>query len=221
MIETVAINQLEARRERLVAQQTQARYGVADSYDRAARAQSGVEEPLMRRLTIPIVLAPALIVGCAARTTKTVTTAGTLAELRNVRPDVQEVKVEQGLDQAMHELPALPRGDTGDHDDAGGDAASRGPAAREAVRDTHGRRQAAGNGRAAARPGTRGRAGRQPDQAAAVAAGAGSRESDQDFERRTTAESEIPAGSDADASPAGGRAGRRRSRGPARGDRSL
>ena len=40
MIETVAINQLEARRERMVAQQTEARFGVADSYDRAARAQS-------------------------------------------------------------------------------------------------------------------------------------------------------------------------------------
>src|SRR6266567_43170 len=40
MIETVAINQLEARRERLVAQQAEARFGVADSYDRAARAQS-------------------------------------------------------------------------------------------------------------------------------------------------------------------------------------
>ena len=45
IIETVAISQLEARRERLAAQQTEARYGVADSYDRAARAQSGVEEP--------------------------------------------------------------------------------------------------------------------------------------------------------------------------------
>ncbi len=43
MIETVAINQLEARRERLVAQQTEARFGVADSYDRAARAQPGGE----------------------------------------------------------------------------------------------------------------------------------------------------------------------------------
>jgi len=43
MIETVAINQLKARRERLVAQQTQARYAVADSYDRAARAQSEAE----------------------------------------------------------------------------------------------------------------------------------------------------------------------------------
>jgi tetratricopeptide (TPR) repeat protein len=43
LIETVAIDQLVARRERLVAQQTQARYAVADSYDRAARAQSGTE----------------------------------------------------------------------------------------------------------------------------------------------------------------------------------
>jgi tetratricopeptide (TPR) repeat protein len=43
MIETVAINQLQARRKRLVAQQTEARYGVADSYDRAARAKSGAE----------------------------------------------------------------------------------------------------------------------------------------------------------------------------------
>jgi len=45
MIETVAINQLEARRDRLVAQQTQARYAVADSYDRAVRTQSGAEKP--------------------------------------------------------------------------------------------------------------------------------------------------------------------------------
>jgi hypothetical protein len=43
MIETVAINQLEARRERLVAQQTEARFGVADGYDRASRTESGPE----------------------------------------------------------------------------------------------------------------------------------------------------------------------------------
>ena len=43
MIETVAIEQLEARRTRLLAQQTEARFGVADSYDRAARVQAGVE----------------------------------------------------------------------------------------------------------------------------------------------------------------------------------
>jgi hypothetical protein len=35
--------QLKARRERLVDQQTQARYAVADSYDRRARVQSGAE----------------------------------------------------------------------------------------------------------------------------------------------------------------------------------
>src|SRR5260370_361188 len=40
MIETVAINQLDARRERLVAHQAQPRFGDPDSYDRAARAQS-------------------------------------------------------------------------------------------------------------------------------------------------------------------------------------
>jgi len=45
MIETVAINQLGARRERLAVQQTEARYGVADSYDRAARAQAAAEGP--------------------------------------------------------------------------------------------------------------------------------------------------------------------------------
>jgi hypothetical protein len=44
IIEVVAINQLERRRDRLVAQQTEARYGVAASYDRAARAQAGEEK---------------------------------------------------------------------------------------------------------------------------------------------------------------------------------
>src|SRR6266705_1627201 len=55
----------------------------------------------MRRLSIPIVLWLAFMAGCAARTNKPVGTAGTLAELRKVRPDVQEAKVEQGLEQAM------------------------------------------------------------------------------------------------------------------------
>ena len=39
VIETVAIDELRARRERLVAQQTQARFAVADSYDRARASQ--------------------------------------------------------------------------------------------------------------------------------------------------------------------------------------
>ena len=41
LIETVAINELKARGERLEIYQTQARYAVADSYDRATKAQAG------------------------------------------------------------------------------------------------------------------------------------------------------------------------------------
>jgi tetratricopeptide (TPR) repeat protein len=51
-----------------------------------------------RRLAIPIMLAPALLIGCSAHKEKP---AGTLAELHRRRPDVADVKVEQGLDQAM------------------------------------------------------------------------------------------------------------------------
>src|SRR6266571_4140866 len=43
MIETVAIDQLQNRQERLVTQQAEARYAVADSYDRAARAGQDAE----------------------------------------------------------------------------------------------------------------------------------------------------------------------------------
>ncbi len=39
LLETVAIEELEGRRERLVAYQNQARFALADSYDRAAKAQ--------------------------------------------------------------------------------------------------------------------------------------------------------------------------------------
>jgi hypothetical protein len=45
LIETVAISELQARAERLEAYQTQARYAVADSYDRASKAQSGGGHP--------------------------------------------------------------------------------------------------------------------------------------------------------------------------------
>src|SRR5262245_66020772 len=55
----------------------------------------------MRRFTIPTIFALAFMTGCAARPNNPVKTVGTLAELRNVRRDVQEVKVEQGLEQAM------------------------------------------------------------------------------------------------------------------------
>jgi predicted negative regulator of RcsB-dependent stress response len=41
LIETVAVNELKARGQRLEVYQTQARYAVADSYDRAAKTQGG------------------------------------------------------------------------------------------------------------------------------------------------------------------------------------
>lgn len=44
MLETVAINELKARRQRLEIFQHQARYAFADSYDRAAKAQHGQED---------------------------------------------------------------------------------------------------------------------------------------------------------------------------------
>ena len=40
LIETVAVDELKSRRQRLEAYQTQARYAVADSYDRATKAQA-------------------------------------------------------------------------------------------------------------------------------------------------------------------------------------
>jgi hypothetical protein len=45
LIESVAINELQTRAERLEAYQTQARYAVADSYDRAVKTQSGGGQP--------------------------------------------------------------------------------------------------------------------------------------------------------------------------------
>jgi hypothetical protein len=45
LIETVAIEELQARGQRLEAYQTQARYAVADSYDRATKGQAGGGQP--------------------------------------------------------------------------------------------------------------------------------------------------------------------------------
>ena len=53
----------------------------------------------MRRRAAILALAPVLAAGCAAH--KQAPASGTLAELRNVRPDVKEAKVDAGLDQAM------------------------------------------------------------------------------------------------------------------------
>ncbi len=150
----------------------------------------------MRRLSLPLVLAPALVIGCASRPGK-----GTLAELHDVPPDLQEVKVEQGLDEAMlayrrflEETPktqmtpeAMRRlADLQIEKQFGirvGDVKPRGIAA-PALTQISSVLQAE-------KP--------NPD---ATAASSGTTESDQDFERRTTAQSGNPAGGSADASQA-------------------
>src|SRR3989475_7718970 len=155
----------------------------------------------MPRFAIPIVIAPVFMVGCAARPIKPVGTAGTLAELRNVRPDLQEVKVEQGLDQAMQQYRRF-------LEEAPETAMT--PEAMRRLADLQLEKQfgiRTGNSKpremAAPKPApvlAGSRAG-GPNPATA-AASASLRESDQDFERRTTAEAGILAGSNAGASPA-------------------
>src|SRR5439155_67399 len=127
--------------------------------------------------------------------------AGTLAELRNVRPDLQEVKVEQGLDQAMQQYRRF-------LEEAPETAMT--PEAMRRLADLQLEKQfgiRTGN----AKP--REMAAPKPDpilagsrtgspNPAAAAASVSLRESDQDFERRTTAEAGILAGSNAGASPA-------------------
>jgi tetratricopeptide (TPR) repeat protein len=152
----------------------------------------------MRRLTIAIVLAPALFVGCTAHH-KPVPTQGTLADLHNVAPDTQEVEVKQGVDQAMQNyqrfLEETPE-------------TAMTPEAMRRLADLQLEKQfGIHTGDAKPRPMPTPESGktpantpaRTPNPAAAVAGGRG--ESDQEFERRTTAESRMPATGDAGASP--------------------
>ena len=146
----------------------------------------------MRRRTLPMLLLPVLAAGCAVKPSG----KGTLAELRNMRPDVKEVKIDQGLEQAMvgyrrflEETPetsmtpeAMRRlADLQLEKQFGiraGDAKPKEMAAPEPAKES------------AARP-------------AATAAKGGAQESEQDFERRTTAEGGALAGANTAASPAG------------------
>jgi tetratricopeptide (TPR) repeat protein len=150
----------------------------------------------MRRLTILIVFAPALLVGCAAHRKAT---RATLADLHNVRPDVQEVKVDQGLDQAMQSyrrfIEETPE-------------TSMTPEAMRRLADLQIEKQFGihtgdlkPREMAAPKPGEApaNTAAHTSDSAGAVA-GTGPRESDREFERRTTAETPIAASSDASAS---------------------
>src|SRR5258706_267634 len=153
----------------------------------------------MRRLAIPVVIAPVFMVACVARPIKPVGTPGTLAELRNVRPDLQAVKLEQGLGQAMQQYRRF-------LEEAPETAMT--PEAMRRLADLQLEKQfgiRTGNAKpremAAPKPAPilAGSRTGSPNPAAA-AASASLRESDQDFERRTTAEAGILAGSNAGAS---------------------
>jgi tetratricopeptide (TPR) repeat protein len=154
----------------------------------------------MRRLAIPMVLATALVVGCAGH--RDGATPATLAELHRVSPDVQEAKIDQGLDQAMHGyrrfLEETPE-------------TAMTPEAMRRLADLQIEKQfgiRAGDGKpremAAPEP-AQARAGEQAEtlSPAAAIAGVGLWESDQDFEQRTTAESGMLWAGHAGVSPAG------------------
>src|SRR5881628_2481784 len=152
----------------------------------------------MRRLAIPVVIAPVFMVACAARPIKLVGTPGTLAELRNVRPDLREAKVEEGLDQAMQGyrrfLEETP--ETAMTPEAMRRLADLQLEKQFGIRTGDGKpREMAAPQTAQAPAGAQAAAGAQTAGApnrAAVVAGAGLRESDEDFEKRTTAKSGLP-----------------------------
>src|SRR5215472_2433959 len=136
----------------------------------------------MRRLAILIAIAPVFIAGCAARVTRPEKTAGTLAELRKVRPDEQDVKVEQGLEQAMQQYRRF-------LDETPESAMT--PEAMRRLADLQLEKQfGIRTGDAKPREMT-------APKPAVAPAGTGLQESDQDFERRTTAQAEILAASNA------------------------
>jgi tetratricopeptide (TPR) repeat protein len=152
----------------------------------------------MGRVTIPIVLAPALLLGCAAHRKAT----ATLAELHHVRPDLQDVKIEQGLDDAMQAyrrfLEEAPQ-------------TTMTPEAMRRLADLQlekqfGIRAGEGKPREMAAPEAAQAPAGAPAEAsysAAPVAAEDLRESDKDFEQRATAQSEMPASGNAGYSPAG------------------
>src|SRR5437764_3365606 len=168
-----------------------------------------MRRPLL--LTIPMVLALAFMVGCAARTKKN--TGGTLADLHKVSPDVQDVTVENGLDQALaqyrkivEETPktamtpeAMRRlADLQVEKQYGIRVGNAKPRQMDAPKSAH-----AVVSEQANRP--------NPNTLVASAARG---ESDKDFERRTTAAGAIPASSNADAPPTDGLLGGADPKGP-------
>ena len=154
----------------------------------------------MRRHAIPIMLASAFLGGCAAHH-KPPATQGTLADLHNVAPDVHDAETKQSVDQAMQQYRKFL------------EDSPETPMTPEAIRrlaDLELEKQYGihtGDGKPEPMPAPESAkvpastTARPPNKAAAVP-GAGHGESDQEFERRTTAENKIPTSAEAGALPA-------------------
>src|SRR5580765_1723089 len=148
----------------------------------------------MLRRAIPIVVVSAFLGGCTAHH-KPANTQGTLADLQKVAPDVKDADTKQSVDQAMEHYRKFL------------DESPETPMTPEAIRrlaDLELEKQYGihtGEGKPKPMPAPESakapasKPARTPNKAAA-AAGAGRGESDQEFERRTTAESRIPASGD-------------------------
>src|SRR5215471_7980423 len=156
----------------------------------------------MSRLAIPIVLASAFLVGCNAHHKPPLpppVTQGTLADLHNVKPDVQDAETQQSVEKAMEHYRKFL------------EESPETPMTPEAIRrlaDLQLEKQYGihtGDGKPRPMPAPESAKApastptRAPNKTAGVA-GAAHGESDQEFERRTTAESRIPASGDAGAS---------------------
>jgi tetratricopeptide (TPR) repeat protein len=147
----------------------------------------------MRRRAVSIVLVSAFLGGCTAHYKPP--TQGTLADLHNVAPDVKEAETKQSVDQAMEHYRKFL------------DETPETPMTPEAIRrlaDLELEKQYGihtGDGKARPMPAPESAKApastpaRTPKTGGAVA-GAGHGESDQEFERRTTAESRIPTSGD-------------------------
>src|ERR1041385_5783892 len=155
----------------------------------------------MLRRAIPIVLVSTFFGGCTAHH-KPVNTQGTLADLHKVAPDVKDADTKESVDQAMKqyrkfleespETPMTPEAirrladlelekEYGIHNGEGKPKPKPMPAPESAKAPAN---KPAGT----------------PNKSGAVT-GAGRGESDQEFERRTTAESRMPASGDSGATP--------------------
>src|SRR5215472_11037194 len=161
----------------------------------------------MFRHAIPIVLATAFLSGCAAQHKPPTSPQGTLADLHKVTPDVKEAETKQSVDQAMEHYRKFL------------DESPETPMTPEAIRrlaDLQLEKQyGIHSGEAKPRPmpapesakilaNTPKPPASTPARTAnKAAAGASRGESDQEFEKRTTAESRIPASGDTGASSPG------------------